>query len=190
VKALAITSNPCAKCPFRKDVPIYLRLAGRREIARSLVNGETFYCHGAVDYSDESGEGDTTNSVECAGAAKAMLAMGATTQSMRIAERLGLADLDATAERGAEVWALATWQELAEGATADSPEWDDDEIETCNTVNETCIAPAGYGGFNGGVAIGTKAADCECSECGEPVCSECISATGLCGMCAEWGAEA
>jgi hypothetical protein len=185
VTTLAITTNPCAKCPFRKDVAIYLRRDRRREIAHSLVNGQTFYCHGTVAYRDED-EVDTTHSIECAGAAKAMLAMGASTQSMRIAERLGLVDLDQTAERGAEVWDLATWQELAEGATSEGPDLDDDDIETCNTANENCIAPAGYGGFNGGIAIETKAADCECSECGEPVCSECITDAGLCGVCAEW----
>jgi hypothetical protein len=188
-----VTAAPCAKCPFRRDVPIYLRLGRRREIARHLIDGGSFACHATVDYDpDEEGEGldddyDDSGASMCAGAAKAMLADDATTNAMRVAERLGVVDLDRVAERGADVWGLAEWQTLAEGATADNPEEadDDDEIETCNTVNERCIAPAGYGGYGGGIAYGTDPADLKCSECWEPVCSACADEEGRCGLCTD-----
>lgn len=189
----AITAAPCAKCPFRKDVPIYLRRERREEIAHALNNGGDFSCHATVNYvEDDDGEsyGDTSEATTCAGAAKALMLAGGTTQLMRVAERLGLADLDRTAERGAEVWSLTEWPLLAEGATGDNPEYDEDaEVETCGTVNAGCLAPAGYLGAGGGVLYGTEAADEECVECGEAVCSNCISEQGHCGFCAEYEDE-
>lgn len=187
-----ISAAPCAKCPFRKDVPIYLRLDRRREIARALVGGGGFPCHATVNYDLDEDEGwdsepDASNASMCAGAAKSLMLDGGTTNHMRVAERLGLVDLDAVAERGSEVWSLAEWQTLAEGATTDdpAPADDDEEVETCSTVNAGCLAPAGYAGFNGGVAYGTEPADGECASCGEPLCSNCADTEGRCSMCTE-----
>jgi hypothetical protein len=73
---------------------------------------------------------------------------------------------------------------LAEGATGDNPE-QEDEVPTCNSVEAGCLAPAGYLGSGGGVISGTDAADLECPSCGEPVCSNCANDDGLCVFCAE-----
>lgn len=184
-----ISAAPCVKCPFRKDVPIYLRRERRVEIAEVLVNGGNFPCHATVDYDvEEDEEPDDSDAVMCAGAAKAIMANGGSTQMMRIAERLGMVDLDRVEKRGPEVWDLLTWQNLAEGATADNPE-KEPEVLTCCTVDENCLAPAGWGGFNGGVVEGLVPADGECSECGEPLCSECGGEAMLCSMCRPWDEE-
>lgn len=188
-----IAGVPCAKCPFRKDVPIYLRRARRQDIADSMNAGQDFLCHATVDYDGEDDEGeaqaDTTDAQICAGAAKAAMASGGTTQMMRIAERLGMADLDRTAQRGADVWSLDEWVRLAEGATGENPEWEiDEDIETCNTVDDGCLAPAGFMGMGGAVIRGTEAADLRCSECEEAVCSNC-AVDGLCGVCRDWAEE-
>lgn len=50
--------------------------------------------------------------------------------------------------------------------------WSAREIETCNVVDDGCAAPAGYG-CAGGIAVGTRAARCECFACGMPVCGNC-----------------
>lgn len=178
-----VTAAPCANCPFRKDVPIYLRSGRREEIARGLIDGHTFHCHATVDYDDEGDGHETSESVQCAGAAKALMLSGGTTQMMRIGERLGLVDLDKVAERGAEVWSLADWVRLAERSTGDDPVFTDDEVNPCGTVDEGCLAPAGYMGSGGAVISGTESADGECPECGEPVCSNCADAYGHCGTC-------
>lgn len=182
-----ISAAPCAKCPFRKDVPVYLRRDRRREIARSLVDGGGFSCHASIDYDVEEDEDpDDSNAVMCAGAAKSIMLDGGTTQNMRVAERLGLANLDTVAERGPEVWSLAEWQTLGEGATGDDPaEDEEEEVETCNTVEDGCLAPAGYGGFNGGIAYGTEPADGRCAECDDPLCTACGGEAMLCIMCRE-----
>ena len=36
MKAPTVLKAPCAKCPFRSDVPIYLRAGRREDIARGL----------------------------------------------------------------------------------------------------------------------------------------------------------
>lgn len=36
--------RPCPNCPFRTDVPPYLRGARAEEIARSIANGSDFRC--------------------------------------------------------------------------------------------------------------------------------------------------
>jgi hypothetical protein len=191
---LAVVKAPCAKCPFRKDVPIYLRRGRRQEIAEALVEGGDFPCHATVDYS-EDGEGTESGSggATCAGAAKAIMAAGGTTQLMRIAERLGAADLDDVAVRGAEVWDLDDWTRLAEGSTGDAPVWEvggeDGEVRACCTVDDGCLAPAGFLSSSGAVVRGSEEADGECVECGEPLCSNCADPEGLCSMCRDWSED-
>lgn len=193
MKALTTVAAPCAKCPFRKDVPIYLRADRRREIAEALIlRDETFHCHETVDYrDDDDGEtyGDTTNARPCAGAAKAVMAAGGMGQMLRIEERLGLVDPQKIAERGAPVWTLAEWPRLAEGSTGDDPRFEDDDEESgaCGVVNGSCLAPAGYLGASGGVIEGTETVDTVCPVCGEFVCEECSDDEGRClnGMCSD-----
>lgn len=89
-----MTRTPCAKCPFRKDVPSYLRFGRRVEIAQALLSGGSFHCHNTVDYSQEDDEGetiaDTSDALLCAGAERSLAAAGTSSQMGRIAERLGL----------------------------------------------------------------------------------------------------
>lgn len=178
--ALAMTKAPCAKCPFRMDVPIYLRAARRSEIAASLLRGETFPCHATVEH-DEEGDACGGEWTPCSGAEKALMAVGQTTQMARISARLGLLDLDGVAERGAECWDLNTWQSLPEGATEGC---EPEEVATCSVVDPGCLAPAGFL-VGGGVQMGTEPADDECRVCGEPVCSNCLRADGCCATCTE-----
>lgn len=195
----AVTAAPCAKCPFRRDVPIYLRRGRRAEIAAALLSGGDFACHATVDYSTAEDDDDddvddddvvlvdTAGSTSCAGAAKALLLDGTTSNWLRVAERLGLVDLERVAERGPDVWGIAEWQTLPEGATAERPEGDGDdepEVETCGTCGPGCLAPAGYA-TGGGIVYGTEAADGECSLCGDPLCSACADAKGRCIMCTD-----
>lgn len=88
-------TSPCAKCPFRTDVPGYLRRARAREIATTLTRyQQTFTCHATVDYETGEGEGvDTPDSQHCAGAMIMLEHMGQPNQMMRIAERLGMYDM-------------------------------------------------------------------------------------------------
>lgn len=168
---------PCVKCPFRKDVPIYLRTGRRQEIAENLLAQRTFWCHATVEHrEDDNGEGwaDTSESAECAGAVKSLMLVGGTTQTARVAERLGMVDLDAIESSPVEVWDLDTWRRLAEGATGDDPQMDEEaEVETCAVSDSGCLAPAGWLGAGGGVVRGTVAADGRCEACGDPVCSNC-----------------
>lgn len=189
-----IVAAPCAKCPFRMDIPIYLRADRRREIAQALMNDQTFSCHQQVDYSQEDDEGwtvpDPTGAAMCAGAAKSLMLAGSSTNLMRVMARLGAWDPDKAETTGAAVWELSKWQKLPEGATAatdlsDMLDGDDDDIEPCGTVNEGCLAPAGYA-TGGGVVRGSESTDDYCSECGDPCCSNCLSESGLCGFCAEY----
>lgn len=187
----AITAAPCARCPFRQDVPIYLRADRREEITEALAYGQTFWCHGTVEWSEDDDGNEhpeTADAVECAGAQKALIAAGGSSQLARVAERLGMADLDQVAERGPDVWSLNDWARLAEGSTAEHPVWevgDADGVVTCETVNAGCLAPAGHLTPSGAVLEGREAADGECPTCGEPVCSACADAAGLCAGCSE-----
>lgn len=180
-----VVAAPCGKCPFRRDVPIYLRLERRREIVHSvMVEGADFHCHQTVDYS-EDGDGDPHGASVCAGAAKMIEAAGGSTQMTRIAENLGM--YDPTRDRGAAVWTVDEFMSLAEGSVDGAIEVEDDlaEIETCSVVGDRCLAPAGWGGVGGGAIRGTEAADGRCVECDEPVCSNCMNDDGVCDYCAE-----
>jgi hypothetical protein len=88
-------TSPCSNCPFRSDVPPYLRKARVTEIERSLEQSE-FLCHKTVQHhEDEHGEvwdADTSQSAHCAGALILLEKLGRPSQMMRIAERLGMYD--------------------------------------------------------------------------------------------------
>lgn len=191
---LMVAKAACRKCPFRSDVPIYLRADRRREIVDALVlRDEVFHCHEQVEYSDDApdevGEYVVVHTGPmCAGAAKAVLAAGGTTNWLRGAARFGGADLDELASKGPAVWSLSVWPLVPEGGTAatwDPNEEEDAEVATCSTVNAGCLAPAGYLGIGGSVVAGTVAADGECATCGESLCSNCADEDGNCLMCSE-----
>lgn len=186
----SISRSPCAHCPFRKDVPIYLRQERREEIAESIANGQWFPCHETTKQSDDEDVEEeryvTGQTVECAGSAKSVMMAGGTTQMMRISERMGWADLDEMANRGADVWELSEWRRLAEGATGDNPEWEIPEyVETCHVVDDGCTAPAGMLGSGGAILDGLEPADFECRTCGEWTCENCADETQRCNICIE-----
>lgn len=190
MSATAITKAPCAKCPFRKDVPIYLRRGARLEIAENLRHDGTFYCHATVDYDteDEDDQPNTSGSTPCHGAIKALAIDGGASQLTRVSGRLGMLDLDEVEAHPIQTWGLDEWTRLAEEATGDNPEWeiDADEVETCSVVGPDCEAPAGFLSDNGAVSHGTEEATERCKTCDEPVCSACISPGGYCDGCARW----
>ena len=190
MSALVVTKAPCAKCPFRKDVPIYLHQARRAEIAATLINGGGFDCHATVDYSNEDEHGDVVpdsgDASLCAGAMASLAQSGGSNQMVRIAARLGMLDSEAHPEMPEIVWSLTEWVRLAEGATVEDP--DEIEGETCSVVNSGCEAPAGYIGSGGGVVEGTEYVDTWCFSCGEPVCDSCLATCEpdpVCANCAE-----
>lgn len=87
---------PCAKCPFRRDVPGYLRHERAGEIADAITEGDAaFWCHQTVDHDDENdGDGNpeytpTGKEEHCIGAAIMLDKMGMANQAMRIGERMG-----------------------------------------------------------------------------------------------------
>lgn len=184
-----VVKAACKACPFRNDVPVYLRAERRAEIVRALLDDLTFHCHEYVEH-DEDDDGEAfvaSTGPECAGARKALARAGGMSQNARIEARLGMLseeDLD----RGPDVWDLDVWPRVPEGETAETWDPDDaDEIETCNTVEGDCEAPAGYLGAGGGIVRGTVAATNECPECAEMVCDACVRSDGRCGVC--WGYE-
>lgn len=175
-------AQPCVKCPFRKDVPIFLRLERREEIRDAIaLRDDVFWCHSTVDY--EGDEPSVNSASPCAGAAQAIRQAGGQTQMERIEERLGIGRPEL--EDRVEVWDLDEWVRLAEGSTGDAPVFEVEEGETCSVVNSGCEAPAGYAGSGGAVVMGTVFTDGRCSECGEPVCDNCSDEEGRCqnGMC-------
>ncbi|HUW00812.1 MAG TPA: hypothetical protein VMW08_00535 [Acidimicrobiales bacterium] len=189
-----VTKAPCAKCPFRKDVPIYLRAGAREEIARALADGRGFPCHATVNYDtdEEDEEGatipDQSAASECAGAVAALELSGGSSQLARIAERLGDLDPDRPGHHD-DVWPLHEWPLLAAGATGDNPEEEEYEGDTCSVVNAGCEAPAGYLGTGGAVVHGVEHTDNYCPGCGDPVCETCMADEELCPTCLEYEAD-
>lgn len=59
--------RPCPRCPFRADIPPYLRPDFVVELRTSLERG-TFACHETVDYGDDDGGQIRATSQHCAGA--------------------------------------------------------------------------------------------------------------------------
>ena len=86
--------KPCDNCPFRTDVPVYLRLGRVEEITDVLVSGGTFACHKTTESDpDDTGERyETPDSQHCAGALIMLERLERPNQMMRIMERLRLYD--------------------------------------------------------------------------------------------------
>jgi hypothetical protein len=178
--------RPCEGCPFRTDVPGYLRRERAQEIAEDLANGSEFACH-KTTVSDEEFGGDgservaTQDSAFCAGALITMERSGQANQIMRVAERLGLYEhekLDMYAPVHESLFAFVQHH-------GDPDEVDEDEC--CSVVEDGCHAPAGMllGGF---VVPAERTGPLhECPECGQPVCDACSDDTGLCTYCADRG---
>lgn len=98
--------RPCDTCPFRHDVPGFLRNERAEEIAGALFDlDECFPCHKTVEFDERDDDNDAegqsfTAGQHCAGAMILLERYGRGNQLMRIAERLRLYDrrkLDMTA---------------------------------------------------------------------------------------------
>jgi hypothetical protein len=88
-------TKPCANCPFRTDVPAYLRGDRIRQI-RDDLEETTFNCHKTVQHTDEDEESGhyvlKGSESHCAGALILLEKLNKPSQMMRIAERLRLYD--------------------------------------------------------------------------------------------------
>lgn len=172
--------RPCAKCPFRADVPGYLRRKRAQDIATSIAGGAIFYCHQTTEEVDDELVG-TERSSFCAGALILMEKAEAPNQAMRTAERLGLYDperMDTTAP------VHASFVEFVRHH-GDDEDTSEEVRESCSVANHGCEAPAGM--LVGGHAIETDPDDMgevhPCPSCGDPVCDSCSNEDGECAYC-------
>jgi len=176
--------TPCAECPFRTDIPGYLRRERAIEISESIADGAEFPCHKTTvpDPSTDFEMVKAAHSQFCAGALIMMEKMEAPNQIVRIAERVGAydatrMDMDAPVAR--------SYFEFIDHHT---PE--DYEDNTCSYSGQGCEAPAGH--MHGMTAIPGADADYELSECpgcGEKVCDNCLNGGDLCPNCADYEGE-
>lgn len=125
-----VRAAPCAKCPFRNDVPIYLRRDRRREIRDGLLDGDGgFACHEtttAIDTADGTEMITTDDSQQCAGAIKSILKAGRDSNNIRVMARLGLLAPDTLEASGADVWDINDWVAANEFDTAAAQQADRD----------------------------------------------------------------
>lgn len=195
-------SEACGNCPFRCDNPTYLREERAREIAQSLREGATFYCHQTVDYTEDE-EGEATNVIgprarACAGSLIVMEKEGFSNQMVRIGERLGLYDATRLNMDSPVHPSLTEWIR-AHGSTPTSTDEDGEEVEFehCGIVAQDCEDPAGFSGY-GGAFANDEEPTCNpltdsCQHCGSVMCPACTASVEgegkaiykTCAHCAE-----
>lgn len=163
--------RPCPHCPFRTDVPPYLRKERAQEIATSIARGATFPCHETTENDDEdAGRVAVAGSQACAGAMIAMEKSAQPNQMMRVAGRLGMFDPTRLDLGAPVVGSLAAFVRHHQGLDADGS-----EPEPCSIVEMGCEAPAGF--MEGGTAVPNTEIEEgmtePCVGCGEPVCESC-----------------
>lgn len=178
--------RPCPKCPFRADVPGYLRRDRAQEIALGIAKGAIFSCHATtVDALDEDGDEimvEGPNSQFCAGALIVMEKLEVPNQAMRMAEGLGFYD-PARLEMSAPV--VASMLAFVEHHNDTGEVEQEAEAEVCCVANYGCEAPSGYL-VNGMVVAAEEPGEThECPVCGEYVCENCSNDAGVCGNCEE-----
>ena len=177
--------RPCAHCPFRTDVPGYLRRERALEIAEAVACGSEFPCH-ETTVSVEEWDGDggdmvaDENSQFCAGALIAMENAGHANQVMRIAERVGVYDAERLDMKAPVVKSLHQFVEHHNSGG----DGFDTEV-TCGVVDQGCLSPAGVllNGFVLPVQPDGEVA--ECPTCGQHVCENCSDDEGVCNHCSE-----
>jgi hypothetical protein len=175
-------STPCKHCPFRKNIAGYLRKERVVEIAHSVLRGETFPCHKITEEVENEDGNDmeaTEDSQECAGAAIFAHHNGMSSQMSRISERLRMP----VAKLNLRSKVCKTVTEMVKVHCGE----DFEEGETCEVVNDGCLAPAGYMVGNG-VAHGTEFVTTTCDECGQYVCDNCsktVDGKRICDHCEE-----
>jgi hypothetical protein len=82
--------RPCPHCPFREDVPGFLREDRAAGIAYDVLSGLSFDCHKTVDWVEAEGGAarpDTSEARHCAGACIFLEQQDAPNQMMRWYER-------------------------------------------------------------------------------------------------------
>lgn len=87
-------TTPCRDCPFRTDIPGYLRGERMEEIIDALHGDQTFTCHKTTVESEPDDDGEThtvdgPNAQHCAGALIFLEHQERPSQLMRVYERLG-----------------------------------------------------------------------------------------------------
>lgn len=89
--------TPCDRCPFRSDIPQFLRPGRVIELRREMIEHQaSFQCHKTVDYSKADDEGAVDSAVaarspkaqHCAGAMILLEKLGLPNQLMRWMERI------------------------------------------------------------------------------------------------------
>jgi hypothetical protein len=181
----------CPGCPFLNEGEQAVRLYRGRivEIHNVITNwhGGEFPCHKTVDYDDESlelGDGRRLSGPgerHCAGALGYLANIDSDgPQHVKMAVYGCLKKKYEDFGPPEKVFdSLHAWKESAIDAEEKEP-------DCCETCEPGCLAPAGFM-TAGGIEYGTEAADDECKECGAPTCSNCLSESGLCGLCDDWG---
>ena len=182
---------PCKNCPFRSDIPKYLRPERAKEIADSLYRGAEFPCHQTTEeVEEEDGHAErvaTAKSAFCAGALITMEKEGFSNQMVRISERLGLYDhttlkMDAPVYDSLSEWVASYREDESEG-----------DLVHCEVVAPDCEDPPGWSS-GGGVALSTDDPQCDpedgCVECGNAMCGACDSGKSnqygrICTYCAQ-----
>lgn len=102
--------RPCPQCPFRTDVPLYLRLPRVREILNAITEQQqTFSCHKTLSM--------RANVQHCAGALIMLERINRPNQMMRVAERINLYDRTKL-EMGSPVYESPAAMRKAYGARA------------------------------------------------------------------------
>lgn len=84
--------RPCAHCPFRRDLPGFLRKSRALEIADGLARHGDFACHETIEYGDDEDDEEdgtakgvvTPRSQHCAGALILLLKIGRPNILMRL----------------------------------------------------------------------------------------------------------
>lgn len=175
--------RPCPNCPFRTDIPGYLREDRAREIAASLAGGAEFPCHKTTvpDPDDDGQNMATSDSQFCAGALIVLEHMGQPNQMMRIAERFGVYQ---PAKLDKETPVAYSLTEFVSHHAGRNIAEELEEGDTCAVVDAGCLAPAGYM-VGGVVQRGTEFVDSYCTCCGEPACENCME-EDVCNRCKEW----
>lgn len=176
-KTIYTLTGPCADCPFRSDKAPFLDEDRAKDIALSLEQGSTFYCHKTIDY-DRAWEGDgapdgdiTGKSRACAGSLITLEKEDRPNQIMRIGERLGLYDrtrLDMDAP---------VFSSMQEWVAAHRRGEQDPDAEYCGVAfDRNCLNPVARR-IDYRTVPNTDAPACtaECPGCGEHVCGNCLA---------------
>lgn len=178
--------RPCKNCPFRSDIPKYLREERVQEIADSLYDGAEFPCHETTEHVEGPDGWEeriaVPTSAFCAGALITMEKEGYSNQMVRIGERLGMFNvddliMDSPVYDSLEEWVASFRQIPTVTITNSDGTTETLEYEHCGVVAEDCEDPPGFA-MGGGVARSTAEPTCNpiedcCTHCGTTMCTAC-----------------